>query len=464
MRTSAPPASTLTPDRDQAKPSRARLRTVYGAALRHPLLTTFLLALVIRLVVVIGLAVITDGVLARDDQTYWQMATQNAAGSTGEWNDYTHRLYLETSTFLLPLTWLAWLFGPVRLVGQVFVAVLGALTALFTTRLVLEWRPPPVALLAGTLVALIPSQVIFSSALLKDPAVWLCLSALGVAAAIASRSIGIRLLAAGLGVTLLLVLLAYLRIHVLIVAGWALVLAACWSVPTQRWPRVLAATGLALSVPALVGAGIGGTYFVASAGSLEERRLTNAERADSAFVAPVDGTDPVPSGGTGSPSGDGGPGATPAAPKDDPVLATEPLPPGGGEGAEISGTKGDLARLPAGLAAMLIQPYLWETGGSTQLRLARLEGIVWYPILLLALIGLPQVRRRLRVTAFPVLVGGGLLLVYALVEGNVGTAYRHRGDFVWVICILAALGTEYVYRRFRARSSGSGAAAPSPDV
>jgi hypothetical protein len=86
--------------------------------------------------------------------------------------------------------------------------------------------------------------------------------------------------------------------------------------------------------------------------------------------------------------------------------------------------------------------------------MARLETIVWYPLLALALIGLSTVWRNRRVLAFPVVAGGAIMVMYALSEGNLGTAYRHRGEFVWVIALLAALGAERiaVWRR-RARPS-----------
>jgi hypothetical protein len=64
--------------------------------------------------------------------------------------------------------------------------------------------------------------------------------------------------------------------------------------------------------------------------------------------------------------------------------------------------------------------------------------------LLLGLVGLWKVRPYVRQMAFPVLAGGGILIVYALSEGNVGTAHRHRGEFVWAIALLAVLGLRHL--------------------
>jgi hypothetical protein len=57
--------------------------------------------------------------------------------------------------------------------------------------------------------------------------------------------------------------------------------------------------------------------------------------------------------------------------------------------------------------------------------MARLESLIWYPILLLAGLGLVAMRKNLSTLIFPLLVGAGLLVVYALTEGNIGTAHRH---------------------------------------
>ncbi len=60
----------------------------------------------------------------------------------------------------------------------------------------------------------------------------------------------------------------------------------------------------------------------------------------------------------------------------------------------------------------------------------------------LALVGLLGAWQHRRALAFPVLAGGAILVMYGLTEGNLGTAYRHRGEFVWVVALLAAVGAE----------------------
>jgi hypothetical protein len=73
----------------------------------------------------------------------------------------------------------------------------------------------------------------------------------------------------------------------------------------------------------------------------------------------------------------------------------------------------------------LLEPLPWRHDSLSQ-RLAALETIVWYPMLVLAAIGLVQsVRRRLETVVFPIVVGGGTLVMWGLIEGNIGQ-HRHR--------------------------------------
>jgi hypothetical protein len=113
---------------------------------------------------------------------------------------------------------------------------------------------------------------------------------------------------------------------------------------------------------------------------------------------------------------------------------------------EDAGGATSLSYLPTGLTVIVLRPFPWEaaTEPDFSLRLAGLESLLWYPILVLAAIGLVGVRRHLRVLAFPLLVLGATALMYALTEGNLGTAYRHRGEFVWVVALVASLGLSRV--------------------
>lgn len=378
----------------------------------HPLLGIFLAAFSVRLLVVAIVAILPDGYFALDDSTYVEMARAVAADERGHWDTYTHGLYHSTFSFVFPMALLFEVFGPSEIVGQVFVVLLGAGVAALVTRVASEFLSRPLALVAGLIIVLLPSQVIWSSLTLKDPAVWLNLVLLALLVALGARSSGSRLLLMSVGTAVALVALAYLREHTTIVAAWALVPAMLASERRLRVIRVMVAAALAIVVLWAVGFGPGGLDFIRDAGSLAERRIANAEEAGSAFVAPE------------KPRSVGAPSVR--------------------DTAEQEGSLDeDLAHLPRGLAAMLFAPYPWQAAGSTTMMLAQLETIVWYPLLVLAAIGLVQARRYLRAMTFPIMVGGGMLLVYALTEGNVGTAYRHRGEFVWVVALLAVIGLKH---------------------
>ena len=95
---------------------------------------------------------------------------------------------------------------------------------------------------------------------------------------------------------------------------------------------------------------------------------------------------------------------------------------------------------------MLAEPYpVPSTLHNRRLMLALAENIVWWPLLLLAFVGMVEVRRHRRVLVFPLLAGGAIVLLYALSEGNIGTAFRHRGEIVWAVAVLAAFGAKRLH-------------------
>jgi hypothetical protein len=484
---------------------------------RHPVLFTFLVAFAARAVLAVLLTVVFGGSLVLDDSTYSTMASQVAAGERGGWDAFTHELYRRTFAFLGPIAAIYSVVGPEKLAGQLFVGLLGALTAAATTRVALEFLKPRWAMAAGLGIALLPSQVLWSSLILKDAAVWFALASLAAVVAVTMRSTGWRLLPLGVAASLLLLALAFLREHTLVVAAFALTLASLAGIREQRLLRIGGAFAIAIAIPWLVGIGPAGFTLVTNAGSLETRRLNNAEGARTAFIeaepeAPVPSQqdpivleriaalqaeaselrlkaeearqaepgDPGPGGEPGDPGPGGGePGQPGKDGSQGEAKAQEILELAASLESEAQdlqaklieqGEEGDsvlvedaapldpnIAHLPTGLSVMLLEPVPWETGGSSTLRLARGEALVWYPALLLAGIGLWQARKHLRSLAFPLLAGGGMLFVYALTEGNIGTAFRHRGEFVWVVALLAALGLRRVaeWRKQRNSSIGS---------
>jgi len=118
-----------------------------------------------------------------------------------------------------------------------------------------------------------------------------------------------------------------------------------------------------------------------------------------------------------------------------------------------TGAGADIRHLPRGLAVMLLEPHPLRRAHNTQVWLAKAEMLLWYPIVGLAVVGLASLWRARRQSAsalaFPVLMGAGSLFVTSLAEGNFGTAFRHRGEFVWVMALLAAVGLRDLWQRRR---------------
>jgi hypothetical protein len=137
------------------------------------------------------ITVMWGGTLFLDDVGYSRLAELAANGAIDD--PYDDFLYERTATLLVPIVGMYWLFGPIELFGQLYVALLGAATAALTARLALEIVDRRWALLAGLIVAALPSQVLWSSLILKDAAVWAVLSALVLVVALAARSGGRRL-------------------------------------------------------------------------------------------------------------------------------------------------------------------------------------------------------------------------------------------------------------------------------
>ena len=458
---------------------------------RHPIWTVLVVAAVVRLFIAIVLTEFFSGTLVLDDMTYHAMAAQVAAGEITAWDDLTYGLYWSTAGFMVPVTALYKLFGPQPIVGQLFVGALGTASACFVTRLGLEFLAARWAVVAGLIVALLPSQAFWSSMLMKDAAVWFALSGLALTIALASRASGRVLFGWLLGVAGFLWMLSYLRLHTLVVASFAVMGAVLFGRKAQWLPRVASVIGLGIAIPWVFGAiGPAGLSLVTNAGSLEDRRFNNAVGAKSAIVD----TSEVPPTSTLFPESpevvavreeaqdlESRAGqleaqasalesvatrSRPAKDKRDELLAqAEAL--RSQAAAKLQATESptpvgeapldpDLAHLPRGISVMLVEPFPVPYEGSVSLKLARLETVFWYPVLALALIGLWSVRPHLRVFAFPLLALGGILVMYALSEGNLGTAHRHRGEFVWAVALLAALGLS----RLSARRSHHKSQAP----
>lgn len=406
-------------------------RRIAAFVTAHPVWTILLLALLVRVIVAVGIAIVHPHNIAPDGIQYSGLASDQAGGHTAVWTPYQHWLYTRVGSLLVPLTALYELFGRHEIVGQLYIALFGALVAAITTRLAMEAMPVRWALVVGLIVALLPSQVVWSSLILKDSMVWFALSGLALTIAVAGRSTGYRLLLLGVLAAALLVFLGYLRLQTLVVASWALMLAALLGPRLARVPRVAGAIALGVLVPWLwFGMGPAGLKYVKQTTPPSDIRAAGAVGAKSA-IAP-------------------GPATSKPAPTSTHTSTSTST------STDESEVTADVHHLPTGLAAVVAEPYPWQSGGSIYLKLARVEMLLWYPLLLLGFVGLLSLRpRHLRVMAFPLLAAGAILILYALTEGNVGTAFRHRGELEWVVALLAGFGLMSIAGRWSRRRAGA---------
>jgi hypothetical protein len=195
----------------------------------------------------------------------------------------------------------------------------------------------------------------------------------------------------------LLVLLAHLRDHSTVVALWALAASLAIGPGADRTRRATFGIAVLLVLPAYLGYGVAGiSYFSDATSSLEERRGGNAVGASSALTCD--------------------------------------------RGRRDIG--GKIEHLPCGFPAVVLRPYPWESAGSTSVRLARLEAVLWYPLLAAALYGVTRSWPLRRWLAFPAVNAAMIVLVYAMTEGNLGTAFRHRAEVIWAVALFAAVALE----------------------
>ena len=382
------------------------MRSINGLN-RHPLLSVFLLSLAVRLLVAGITVIFLEGSLFLDDRTYLQLAkAHNLEGASHA----DSLLWSHNRGFLVPIAFMLDALGSLPLAAQLVPAVAGSVTAVAVTVLLRRHTSATVALGGGVFAALFPSQVLWSSLILKDALIWMSLSLTAVVLAWWSERETVRGFATGaIAITVIASYLSILRLHTLVVCCVAIAVAAGWRRGHLRIQFIAATAALLLILPWIAGAGLAGLDLIRlGASGLEQQRQAAATGGASAF----------------------------------------------GDAVTIEALR-DILYLPTGLRIMLIDPLPIHLGHSTGVLLAFVENIVWYPLLALAIYGVPVVRQRNPELTFTLLILLGLATMWALVEGNFGTAYRHRGEFVWATIVFAGIGTDRLVAQRRDRTKPS---------
>jgi len=127
--------------------------------------------------------------------------------------------------------------------------------------------------------------------------------------------------------------------------------------------------------------------------------------------------------------------------------------------ADVSTPGAALRFLPVGLAYFLLAPAPWQLFNARQW-LTLPEMLAWYALLPQVFFGWRYLLRRRVRAALPIGTFAVLgTLSYALVESNLGTAYRHRAQVLVLYLIFAAVGI--ATRRERRERAGSLVEAPA---
>jgi hypothetical protein len=115
---------------------------------------------------------------------------------------------------------------------------------------------------------------------------------------------------------------------------------------------------------------------------------------------------------------------------------------GFGGDVDITDPKAAIEFLPIGLLYVLFAPFPWMINNLKQL-ITLPELIIWWGLVPMLIRGYwYAVRRRLKETFVMCIFTAGLPIVYALFQTNAGTAYRHRAQLYIFFVIFISIGIE----------------------
>lgn len=303
---------------------------------------------------------------------------------------------------------LFWVFGYAPLAPKLLNAVIGTASAVMCYRLAGELAGKGPARMAALLTTFFPSLVLWSSLNLRDPIVLLLTVTLFL------NVLRLRRLPSGLaffGVLLNLSLLVLFRDYMVAMVGFSLLGAMFISKGRSILVNLLLAGVLVgLAVAAYQQFGFGADLAESASFEALSRQRQHMATGGTAFRPDVDISTPV---------------------------------------------RG-LQYLPIGLSFFLMSPFPWQLGSLLSL-MTLPEQLVWYALIPFVAMGTRYVLRHRYEVFSPVLIFLALTTtVYGLVEGNAGTAYRHRAQVLVFFLILAAVGV--TLRKLRKTKSPTGPA------
>jgi hypothetical protein len=264
-----------------------RIRTCWEWIVDRPGISIFFIALLARVVAILVTNATHEGVLIPDEQQYLTIAAAATDGNLDAnfWPGYGESLFSTTRVFMWQVVALFKLFGPHRLLVQLLVALYGSAVAAATVGLATKIVNRRFALVAGLIVAFLPSQILWSSVALRETMIWFCLAGLGVVLFQSQGSDRTRdLLLAATALGLLCVCLVWLRVQTGVLAMWCALPVFALS-HGRRWLRGAIGILLFSLLPLFLGLGLAsGTFLATSLEHLGSVRSYMAMEADSAFV------------------------------------------------------------------------------------------------------------------------------------------------------------------------------------
>ena len=393
---------------------------VQRLAKEYPVRTIFGVALSLRLLLVLIISLRYGGTLFADDRLYLNMVQTYASGGTGIWDSYYQNLWNVSTSFLLPASFVYRLSFQSTFAILILSAIIGSAIPASVTRLLSKHARTRISFGIGIVLAMMPSQVLWSSLFLKD--IYLAIGLIGITFALRywSSSEKFSGFLQGLTcITLAMFFIQRIRLHSLIVACIALFLSALFLGGRLWLARIACAVALFAIMPSMIGGGYFGSNFAGDlANGMEEQRAVGAIGASTGVVE-------IPTTTIFSTSSSSSSSSSSSLPRSSPIVE-------------------ELKYLPSGLKVMLLDPTPGQLSRSRSLYLAFAEHLVWYPALFFCLYGVFRRRKWTADLIFAGFVGIGLCSMWALHEGNFGTAFRHRTEFVWIVFLFAGLGIQQI--------------------
>jgi hypothetical protein len=392
----------------------------YGT--KYPVRFVFIAALLTRIPVWLIVSAFFDGHLFGDDQMYLKLIEAYGQDTGASWDNYQSVLWSKSLSFLLPAGTITKIIGFHPLVILFISVLVGSALAALVTFIALKHVSGNVALAISIAFALMPSQVLWSSLILKDSYIALGGALLALVLYRKKQNGFVFYGSSFFMIFLLLLFIQRIRVHTLMVVCIALVLTALSSSGSHKILRTGFAVSMLALMPWLISGDVGGVAYIKTlTGGMEDQRLAGTVGAKTSVVdtktSVVDTKTSV-------------------------VDATTTLSPSSPD--PLDRLYEETKYLPSGLKVMLLDPTIPQLGNSRSLYLPFAEHLIWYPVLLLAFYGALKTRRWTDDLIFAGFLFLGSATMWSLTEGNFGTAYRHRTEFVWIVFLFAGIGIQQV--------------------